>query len=183
MMESGDELVTHCSIPLSYYYPSNLLEEMAKDIALDLREEAIAVANIDADSEDDATPIIVDLQAIQNNLTPVSDLTAATEQPRRAEANQTPCTQAQPTARQERRAQGKRRREERQELADTVAADESSARDATTEPRVRRQRVRAAPAGPDDAIAGRTASDAHRMKAAEPTVALESGCKPYASQS
>jgi hypothetical protein len=156
MMESGDELVTHCSFLLSYYYPNNLLEEMAKDIALDLREEAIAAADVNLDNEVEATPDLVDLQAIQNNRTPVPDLTAATEQPRRPEATQTPSIQDQPTARQKRRAQGKRRREERQELADTVPADESSARDAATEPRVRRQRVRAAPAGPDDAIAGRT---------------------------
>jgi hypothetical protein len=70
MMESGDELVMHCSFLLRYYYPNNLLEEMAKDIALDLRDKAIAAADVDADNEDDATPDIVDLQAIQTNLTP-----------------------------------------------------------------------------------------------------------------
>ncbi|KAI9982852.1 hypothetical protein PInf_006642 [Phytophthora infestans] len=52
MLESDHELVTHCSFLLSCYYPTHLLDDMAKDIALDLREEAIAAADID--SEDDA---------------------------------------------------------------------------------------------------------------------------------
>ncbi|GMF58069.1 unnamed protein product [Phytophthora fragariaefolia] len=47
MMESGAELVTHCSFLLSYYYPTHLLDKMAKDITMDLREEAIAAADID----------------------------------------------------------------------------------------------------------------------------------------
>ncbi|KAE9348022.1 hypothetical protein PF008_g7539 [Phytophthora fragariae] len=38
MLESGQKLVTHCSFPLSYYYPTHLLEQMAKDIAANLRE-------------------------------------------------------------------------------------------------------------------------------------------------
>ncbi|KAE8898728.1 hypothetical protein PF003_g17747 [Phytophthora fragariae] len=45
MLESGQELVTHCSFLLSYYYPTHLLERMAKDIAADLREEAVAAAD------------------------------------------------------------------------------------------------------------------------------------------
>eukprot|EP00644_Phytophthora_capsici_P011975 jgi/Phyca11/15242/fgenesh1_pg.PHYCAscaffold_12_\ len=52
MLETDHELITHCSFLLSYYYPTHLLDEMAKDIALDLREEAVAAADID--SEDDA---------------------------------------------------------------------------------------------------------------------------------
>lgn len=47
MLESGHELVTHCSFLLPYYYPSNLLDQMARDIALDLREEAVAAADND----------------------------------------------------------------------------------------------------------------------------------------
>lgn len=47
MLESGHELVTHCSFLLPYYYPSNLLGQMARDIALDLREEAVAAADND----------------------------------------------------------------------------------------------------------------------------------------
>ncbi|POM58646.1 Enzymatic Polyprotein [Phytophthora palmivora] len=47
MLESGTQLVTHCSFLLSYFYPTNLLEKMAYDIALDLREEAEATADLD----------------------------------------------------------------------------------------------------------------------------------------
>ncbi|KAI9992924.1 hypothetical protein PInf_014866 [Phytophthora infestans] len=46
------ELVTHCSFLLCYYYPTHLLDEMAKDFDMALREEAITAADID--SEDDA---------------------------------------------------------------------------------------------------------------------------------
>lgn len=45
MLESGQELVTHCSFLLPYFYPTNLLETMARDIALDLSEEAEAAAD------------------------------------------------------------------------------------------------------------------------------------------
>ncbi|GMF47160.1 unnamed protein product [Phytophthora fragariaefolia] len=38
-------------VPLPYYYPNHLLEQMARDITMELREEAIAAADID--SEDD----------------------------------------------------------------------------------------------------------------------------------
>ncbi|KAE8890678.1 hypothetical protein PF002_g25007 [Phytophthora fragariae] len=54
MLESGQELVTHCSFLLSYYYPMHLLEQMAKDSAADLREEAVAAADLDSDDEDGA---------------------------------------------------------------------------------------------------------------------------------
>ncbi|KAE9055700.1 hypothetical protein PF007_g32229 [Phytophthora fragariae] len=47
MLDSGQELVTHCSFLLPYYYPQHLLEQMARDIALDLREEATGAADID----------------------------------------------------------------------------------------------------------------------------------------
>ncbi|GMF18400.1 unnamed protein product [Phytophthora fragariaefolia] len=46
MLESDREIVTHCSFLLSYYYPTQLLEQMAKDIYLDLRDEAVAAADI-----------------------------------------------------------------------------------------------------------------------------------------
>ncbi|GMF31096.1 unnamed protein product [Phytophthora fragariaefolia] len=49
MLELEHELVVHCSFPLPFYYPLNLLDQMAKDITLDLREEAIAAADIDED--------------------------------------------------------------------------------------------------------------------------------------
>ncbi|KAE8964074.1 hypothetical protein PR001_g29173, partial [Phytophthora rubi] len=52
MLESGQELVTHRFFLLSYYYPTHLLEQMAKDIAADLREEAVAAADLDSDDED-----------------------------------------------------------------------------------------------------------------------------------
>ncbi|KAE9286266.1 hypothetical protein PF001_g21522 [Phytophthora fragariae] len=52
MLESGRELVTHCSFLLPYSYPTNLLDQMAQDIALDLREEAIAAADIDPEDEE-----------------------------------------------------------------------------------------------------------------------------------
>ncbi|GMF19842.1 unnamed protein product [Phytophthora fragariaefolia] len=42
---------TISSFLLPYYYPNHLLEQMARDITMDLREEAIATADID--SEDD----------------------------------------------------------------------------------------------------------------------------------
>ncbi|GMF36060.1 unnamed protein product [Phytophthora fragariaefolia] len=51
MLESGRELVTHCSFLISYYYPTNLLSQMAKDIALDLREEAVAAADVGPDDD------------------------------------------------------------------------------------------------------------------------------------
>ncbi|OWZ07750.1 Enzymatic Polyprotein, partial [Phytophthora megakarya] len=51
MLETGEELVTHCSFMISYYYPTHLLEDMAKDIATDLREEAVAAADLDTDDE------------------------------------------------------------------------------------------------------------------------------------
>ncbi|KAE8881293.1 hypothetical protein PF003_g34732 [Phytophthora fragariae] len=54
MLESGQVLVTHCSFLLSYYYLKHLLEQMAKDIAADLREEAVAAADLDSDDEDGA---------------------------------------------------------------------------------------------------------------------------------
>jgi len=47
MLESGRELVTHCSFLLPFYYPTHLLEQMAKDIALELRDEAVAAADLD----------------------------------------------------------------------------------------------------------------------------------------
>ncbi|KAE9180780.1 hypothetical protein PF004_g24739 [Phytophthora fragariae] len=52
MLDSGQELVTHCSFLLPYYYPQHLLEQMARDIAVDLREEAIAAADIDSEDEE-----------------------------------------------------------------------------------------------------------------------------------
>jgi hypothetical protein len=54
MLESGHELVMHCSFLLPFYYPQNLLEQMAKDIALELHEEAIAAADIDEEEAPDA---------------------------------------------------------------------------------------------------------------------------------
>lgn len=51
MLESGHELVTHCSFLISFYYPTNLLEQMAKDIDFDLREEAIAAADIEPEND------------------------------------------------------------------------------------------------------------------------------------
>ncbi|GMF50461.1 unnamed protein product [Phytophthora fragariaefolia] len=55
MLESGRELITHCSFLLTYYYPTNLLDQMATDIALDLREEAIAAADIDASEDENSS--------------------------------------------------------------------------------------------------------------------------------
>ncbi|GMF55340.1 unnamed protein product [Phytophthora fragariaefolia] len=53
MLESGQELVTHCSFLLSYYYPTHLLEQMTNVIAADIREEAVAAADLDSDEDDD----------------------------------------------------------------------------------------------------------------------------------
>lgn len=53
MLKSGRELVTHCSFLLPYYYPTHLLEQMARDIAVDLRDEAVAAADIDPEEEID----------------------------------------------------------------------------------------------------------------------------------
>lgn len=33
LLESDAELVTHCSFLLPYFYPTNLLEKIARDIA------------------------------------------------------------------------------------------------------------------------------------------------------
>jgi hypothetical protein len=54
MLATGKELVTHCSFLLSYYYATHMLHQMAKDIALDLREEAVATADIDSEDEEPA---------------------------------------------------------------------------------------------------------------------------------
>ncbi|KAF4037825.1 hypothetical protein GN244_ATG10075 [Phytophthora infestans] len=51
MLESGHELVIHCSFLLSYYYPTHLLEEMAEDMAINLRDEAIAAADENSEEE------------------------------------------------------------------------------------------------------------------------------------
>ncbi|KAG2988248.1 hypothetical protein PC120_g23427 [Phytophthora cactorum] len=52
MLESGAELVTHCSFLLPYFYPTNLLEKMAKDISLDLQKEAEAAGgHVDEEHE------------------------------------------------------------------------------------------------------------------------------------
>ncbi|KAG3120788.1 hypothetical protein PI124_g18332 [Phytophthora idaei] len=40
MPESENVLVTHRSFLLPYFYPTKLLDNMAKDIVQDLREEA-----------------------------------------------------------------------------------------------------------------------------------------------
>ncbi|OWZ05025.1 hypothetical protein PHMEG_00022964 [Phytophthora megakarya] len=48
------ELVTHCLFLTSYYYPSHLLDAMAKAISAGLREEAIAAADIDSEDEESA---------------------------------------------------------------------------------------------------------------------------------
>ncbi|KAE9070491.1 hypothetical protein PF006_g29351 [Phytophthora fragariae] len=74
MLDTGKELVTHCSFLLSYYYPTHLLDQMAEDMELDLRDEAIAAADIDSEDED-AT----------------ADETAATEP---AEASQDPAPES-----------------------------------------------------------------------------------------
>ncbi|GMF31965.1 unnamed protein product [Phytophthora fragariaefolia] len=55
MLESDQEVVTHCSFLLPYYYPTHLLDQMARDIAMDLREEAVAAADIDPDDDIDGS--------------------------------------------------------------------------------------------------------------------------------
>ncbi|GMG16832.1 unnamed protein product [Phytophthora fragariaefolia] len=70
MLESEHELVVHCSFLLPFYYPMNLLDQMAKDMALDLREEAIAAADI----EEDDSP-----NAEQEGLEPLSEEQASSE--------------------------------------------------------------------------------------------------------
>ncbi|GMF52802.1 unnamed protein product [Phytophthora fragariaefolia] len=57
MLESDQEVVTYCSFLLPYYYPTHLLEEMERDIAVDLREEAIAAADLDPEDEIDAPQV------------------------------------------------------------------------------------------------------------------------------
>ncbi|ETP00318.1 hypothetical protein F441_22262 [Phytophthora nicotianae CJ01A1] len=54
VLDTGRELITRCSFLLPYYYPTHLLQQMAKDIAVNLREEAVAPADIDSDKETDA---------------------------------------------------------------------------------------------------------------------------------
>ncbi|ETI31051.1 hypothetical protein F443_21917 [Phytophthora nicotianae P1569] len=51
MLESGHEVVTHCSFLLPYYYPSHLLEQMAQDIALNQHDEAVAAADLDCEDD------------------------------------------------------------------------------------------------------------------------------------
>lgn len=54
MLESGRELITHCSFLVPFYYPTHLLDQMAEDIAVDLRDEAIAAADTDSEGEESA---------------------------------------------------------------------------------------------------------------------------------
>ncbi|GMF28491.1 unnamed protein product [Phytophthora fragariaefolia] len=77
MLESGHELVTHCSFLLPYYYPSNLLDPMARDIALDLREEAVAAADddlvADAGSSDEDSQPQIDDAGRDTNAPPIAE--------------------------------------------------------------------------------------------------------------
>lgn len=66
MLESGKELVTHCSFLISYYYPTNLLEEMARDIAADLQEKAVAAADADSEDDDGDEPVIAATEAAED---------------------------------------------------------------------------------------------------------------------
>ncbi|KAE8889916.1 hypothetical protein PF003_g26007 [Phytophthora fragariae] len=87
MLESGQELVTHCSFLLSYYYPTHLLEQMGKDIAADLREEAVAAADLDSDDEDDTVAEMEAPSDDQNSPETVGAavVTSAATEPSRAE--------------------------------------------------------------------------------------------------
>ncbi|GMF20069.1 unnamed protein product [Phytophthora fragariaefolia] len=70
MLESEHEIVVHCSFLLPFYHPINLLNHMAKDMALDLREEAIAATDIDEDDSPNAE---------QEGLAPSSEKQASSE--------------------------------------------------------------------------------------------------------
>ncbi|KAF1786384.1 hypothetical protein GQ600_16940 [Phytophthora cactorum] len=60
MMQSGAELVRHCSFLLCYFYPTNLLDKMVKDIGLDLKEEAEAAGEcVGGDREAAVEPNVV----------------------------------------------------------------------------------------------------------------------------
>jgi hypothetical protein len=64
MLETGKELVTHCSFLLFYYYPTHLLDQMARDIELDLRDEAVVAADADSeDEEQDAEGVDAEVEA------------------------------------------------------------------------------------------------------------------------
>ncbi|GMF18589.1 unnamed protein product [Phytophthora fragariaefolia] len=103
MLESGQELVTHCSFLLPYYYPSNLLGQMARDIALDLREEAVAAANderiFDDDREDqNVGPQIDGPNAMRDILVTASDRATATNVDAAADLNDNSLTRTQEAA-------------------------------------------------------------------------------------
>ncbi|KAE9281963.1 hypothetical protein PF008_g27757 [Phytophthora fragariae] len=72
MLESGHELMTHCSFLVPYHYPTNLLEQMAKDIAIDLHEEAVAAGDAEADLEGEGGAGIADEGEGAAGVTPTS---------------------------------------------------------------------------------------------------------------
>ncbi|KAJ8535149.1 hypothetical protein ON010_g13591 [Phytophthora cinnamomi] len=177
MLESGKELVTHCSFLLPSYYPTNLLEQMARDIALDLHEEAVAAADIGPDDEIDGADQMDDPQingsdrtadisvmehddrvtgvGISSTVAPnaVANLPAAAQTTAAEVADeQQPATAAvardAEEADEQRTAAARRRGRPRKHL---IAADASAA--AERAPKRRRTRTTAALG---DAIAGRT---------------------------
>jgi hypothetical protein len=81
MLESGRELVVHCSFLLSYFYPTNLLDAMARDIADDLREEAIAAADIDPEESSGGAPDLEQPAVAEDSQTNTEVEAAATAPP------------------------------------------------------------------------------------------------------
>jgi hypothetical protein len=185
MLESGNELVTHCSFLLSYYYPTHLLEKMAEDIADNLREEAVAAADIDPDEEGGESPEIDAPGTAENSPTASGGEAAAeptttegvTTRPATEDEAQARDAEPRPDAAPERDGSDARDAEQldaeqqpassRKRAAPTQStrSREDAAAGASTDgpPRQRRKRVRvAATDAGGDTIASRTRARARR---------------------
>jgi hypothetical protein len=187
MLESGDELVTHCSFLLSYYYPTHLLEEIAENIADTLSEEAVAAADIDPDEEGGELPEI-DAPGTAENCPTASGREAAAEPTTAEEVTTRPAAEdedegqardAEPRpdtaperdgsdardAEQLETEQQPARSRKRAAPTQSTRSREDAAAGASTDgpPRQRRKRVRvAAPDAGGDTIASRTRARARR---------------------
>jgi len=172
MLESVDELVTHCSFRLSYYYPTHLLEEMAEDITDNLREEAVAAADIDPDEEGGELPEIDAPGTAENSTTEGVTTRPATEdeaqardaEPRPDAAPERDGSDARDAEQLDTEQQPARSRK-RAAPTQSTRSREDAAAGASTDgpPRQRRKRVRvAAPDAGGDTIASRTRARARR---------------------
>ncbi|GMF15134.1 unnamed protein product [Phytophthora fragariaefolia] len=177
MLESDQEVVTHCSFLLPYYYPTHLLEEMARDVAVALRGEAIAAADFDPEDEIDAPQVDGAAEisssvpennsaaadengaaaadengaaAVDENDAAVPDATGVAHNQQSSQEAETPNAVSDVTPK-------RRRGRPRKNVPAAAIADERAAGSSTADERPsKRRRTRIIAAVPDDAVARRT---------------------------